>query len=266
MTTIDAMTRPAAIAPATPRPRTREKVSRALLGRILRGAVPVGEKLPTERALAAEFQVNRATVREALRYLESLELVAIRQGDGAYVQSVLESANPEAAKAMVQVDEAMRLEVLGAILEVRRINGPEIAYAAALRRTKHHLDQLEEVICHWHDRGVMERDQAVHRIISLAGGNIIQVLMTNFCQDFFDDFGHLYFARAANRRRSERFHREILQALREQNAGVARDIMRDVLQYAEAAIYDALAQETAAETVRRWSVGFGPKTLIGRTN
>ena len=49
--------------------------------------------------------------------------------------------------------------------------------------------------------------------------------------------------------------------------GICEEIAPDVVTGRdEAAIYDALAQETAAETVRRWSVGFGPKTLIGRTN
>ena len=247
-------------AQAAPRPRTHEKVTRTLLGRILRGDVAAGAKLPTERALAAEFQVNRATVREALRYLEHLELVAIRQGDGAYVQSVLQSANLETAKAMVQVDDPMRWEVLRAVLEVRRINSPEIAYAAALKRTNDHLTQLEHAVFQQQDRSVMERDQAVHRIISLAGGNIIQVLMTNFCQDFFHEFGHLFFTRAANRRRSERFHHEIWQAIRDQNAGVARDVMRDVLLYAEQAVYDALAKEMEAAPDGRSSLGMSPLT------
>ena len=46
-------------------------------------------------------------------------------------------------------------------------------------------------------------------------------------------FGHLYFNQQRNRQRSETFHRDICHAIREQNAGVARDIMHDVLQYAE---------------------------------
>jgi DNA-binding FadR family transcriptional regulator len=72
--------------------------------------------------------------------------------------------------------------------------------------------------------------------------------MTNFCQDFFDDFGRLYFARDAHCKRSQKFHRDILYAIRDQNAGVARDVMRDVLAYAERAVYDALDQATATES------------------
>lgn len=218
-----------------------------MLGSLFRGAIAPGERLPTERALAETYAVNRATVREALRYLEHLDLIAIRQGDGAYARHFLESRNLETAKAMARVDAGLRREVLTAVLEMRRINSPEVAYAAALKRSGDHVRQLEQLAFPRDAVGMMAQDKDVHRIISRASGNILHVLMTNFCQDFFDDFGHLYFSRKANCRRSARFHRDIFHAIRDQNAGVAREVMRDVLAYAERAVYEALGRETAAE-------------------
>ena len=120
-----------------------------------------------------------------------------------------------------------------------------MAYAAALKRSPEHLRLLEQIAFPPKDRDVMERDKDVHRVISRASGNILHVLMTNFCQEFFDDFGNLYFSRDANCKRSAKFHRDIFRAIRDQNAGVAREIMRDVLAYAERAVYDALQPETA---------------------
>jgi|GEM_PF-147934 len=225
---------------STKRPRAHEQVIHVLLKRIIRGELPVGSKLATERAMAATFQVNRATVREALRYLEHLDLVAIRQGDGAYVKNFLHSRNPETAKALMHVDDAMRHEILSAILEVRRINSPEVAHAAALKRSPDHLAQLREVALDRRDLSILERDKRVHHVIGLASGNIVQILMTNFYEDFFYEFGHLYFENRTNIARSEAFHQEIYHAIREQNAGVARDIMRDVLQYAEHAIFQEI--------------------------
>jgi GntR family transcriptional regulator, transcriptional repressor for pyruvate dehydrogenase complex len=231
------------------RARIHERVSRILLKRIIRGEIPIGARLSTERALAAEFQVNRATVREALRYLENLELIAIRQGDGAYVKNFLESGNLETAKAVMHVDDAMRLEVLTAILEVRRINSPAVAYAAALRRSPDHLARLQQVALHSPDLPILERDKNVHHIIGLASGNILQILMTNFYQDFFYDFGHLYFLNDNNIKRSEAFHRDIYHAIRDQNAGMARDIMRDVLQYAEQAIREEIESPAVTDSL-----------------
>jgi DNA-binding FadR family transcriptional regulator len=221
--------------------RTNEQVSRVLFRQILRGEIAVGAKLPTERRLAQAFQVNRATVREALRYLENLELIAVRQGDGAYVRNYLESGNLEIAKALVRVDATARREVLTALLEVRRTHTPQAAYTAALRRTSEHLRQLEQAALHRPDLAVIERDQQVHHIIALASGNILNVLLNNFFKDCFYDTGALYFRTARHRRRSERFHRDIYAAIADQNAGQAREIVHEVLRYAEKALLKEIA-------------------------
>ena len=47
---------------------------------ILEGKVRPGQKLPSERALAEEFDVSRPTVREAIQKLEARGLVQRRHG------------------------------------------------------------------------------------------------------------------------------------------------------------------------------------------
>src|SRR5438046_10068261 len=56
------------------------KVAAAIGGRILSRALREGERLPSETELARQFGVNRSTVREALRELESRGLVQRRPG------------------------------------------------------------------------------------------------------------------------------------------------------------------------------------------
>jgi GntR family transcriptional regulator, transcriptional repressor for pyruvate dehydrogenase complex len=225
------------------RPRMHEQFIDILLRRMVRGEYPVGGKLPTERAMAAEFGVNRATVREALRHLENLELIAVRQGDGAWIKDYRESGNLQTAKALLQVDVAMQREVFTAVLEVRRMVCPEIAYMAALRRTQAHLDPLQRLAWEMPELAISERDKQVHRHIGRASGNLIYALNTNFYEDFFDYAEELYFADPINARRSERFHREIYTAIEKQNASEAREVMAEVLAYAESAVYAALARK-----------------------
>lgn len=74
------------------RRRIHEAVAEQLRDAILDGRFPAGAKLPPERELAGEFQVNRTSVREALKVLEGLGLVRVRQGDGATVQPLTEAS------------------------------------------------------------------------------------------------------------------------------------------------------------------------------
>jgi len=74
------------------RSRLHEEIVTVIQKQIMSGRIAAGDKLPTERELAENFQVNRATVREALRKLENLDLVEIRHGDGLYVKIIWKAA------------------------------------------------------------------------------------------------------------------------------------------------------------------------------
>ena len=52
------------------------------------GAYRPDERLPTEHELAAEFEVSRPIVREALRRLREQGLIYSRQGAGSFVRSI----------------------------------------------------------------------------------------------------------------------------------------------------------------------------------
>lgn len=83
-----------AVVPFRPpvRRRVHESVAEQLRDAILDGRFRAGQKLPPERELAAEFQVNRTSLREAIKVLEGLGLVAVRQGDGATVRPLTEAS------------------------------------------------------------------------------------------------------------------------------------------------------------------------------
>lgn len=76
------------------RPRLRSvSVQDELKQRIDRGELPAGTRLPSEPELAAELQVSRATLREALRAMELEGLLRRRQGSGTFVAEHPRMAN-----------------------------------------------------------------------------------------------------------------------------------------------------------------------------
>lgn len=61
-------------------PKTGELIARELRKRIVRGELPEGASLPSETELMAQLGVSRASLREALRILESESLLTVRRG------------------------------------------------------------------------------------------------------------------------------------------------------------------------------------------
>src|SRR5437588_7779515 len=68
-------------------------VREQLTQRIDSGALAAGSRLPSEPVLATELGVSRATLREALRALESEGLVRRMWGSGTYVAEGGREAN-----------------------------------------------------------------------------------------------------------------------------------------------------------------------------
>src|SRR4051812_50174104 len=74
------------MAQAIRRSLVSDQVFRSLAEEILSGRYAPGEKLPTQRTLAAELGVNMASVREAVKRLEQLRLLEVRHGDAMRVR------------------------------------------------------------------------------------------------------------------------------------------------------------------------------------
>ena len=101
------------------RRRLHEDVAEQLRDAILDGRFAAGTKLPPERELAAEFGVNRTSVREAIKVLEGLGLVAVRQGDGATVRPLVD-ASLDVLGPMIFHGGRIDMALVGEMAEVMR--------------------------------------------------------------------------------------------------------------------------------------------------
>ena len=113
----------------------------SLCDAILTGRYAPGERLPTQRTLAAELGVNMASVRSALGRLEQLRLVEVRHGDAMRVLDWRHSGGLEALAVLGGVDPA----TVSALFEARRLLLTEAARLAAQRRTDEQAERLDEL-------------------------------------------------------------------------------------------------------------------------
>ncbi|MEU7693769.1 GntR family transcriptional regulator [Microbispora hainanensis] len=97
------------------RPRAFEEVLARIEERIAADGLTVGDRLPGERQLAEQLGVGRSSVREALRVLETLGVVASQAGRGPDAGAVLTSRPGEA------LTDLLRLHLGLATLSMREV-------------------------------------------------------------------------------------------------------------------------------------------------
>lgn len=121
----------------------REPAYKAVSGvmeqHILSGRLKTGTTLPTELDLAAQFGVNRSTVREAIRQLEQEGLVERRGGKKMYISLPgLFDLAPRAARSLI-----MHQVTFQELWEVASVVEPAAAGLAALRIDEADFAHLE---------------------------------------------------------------------------------------------------------------------------
>ncbi|MGI8680402.1 MAG: FadR/GntR family transcriptional regulator [Jatrophihabitans sp.] len=107
------------------RTRASDQVFQDLRLQIITGRLQRGDRLPSEKEMAAHYDVSSPTVREALRALSSMSLIEIRHGSGTYVSAETAKLLSSAMTAVVQLE---RVDLLS-ILDVS-----EALYLKAVRR------------------------------------------------------------------------------------------------------------------------------------
>lgn len=212
----------------------------SLLAKRIINQMQPGDKLPSERDIAADLDVNRATVREALKKLETLGLIEIRHGEGIFIKDYLTGGNLELFKMMIYLNETIPLSILQNLLEIRRIIVPQMAAKASENISKEELQQFEAIVTS-HDT-ILEKDLAVHQLIAKSSKNMLYIFILNFFNQIFRDFGYLYFENPDNQKRSDKFHRELLEAFKSKNSKKAYEITYSVLEYTEKRIYAYYSQ------------------------
>ena len=104
------------------------------------GELAPGQPLPSQRRLAEDLQVSRASLREALSRLGTLGLIRIEQGRGTFVAAPANGSDGEAVGAWRYGARYTPAEVY----QFRLIAEPSAAALAARYVTDGQLEQLEQ--------------------------------------------------------------------------------------------------------------------------
>jgi len=172
-----------------------DRVFRDLCESIVSGRYAPGEKLPTQRALAADLGVNMAPVREAVKRLEQLRLVEVRHGDAMRVADWRATGGLEAMAPLLFRPDGFDPQALAALMEARRVMLAQSARLAATRRTEDQAAELQRLAARIEEStgdpsAVQALDFAFFAELIEAAGNLVFSLVMNSIK-------HLYLENAA---------------------------------------------------------------------
>lgn len=239
--------------------RRADGVFEQLRSRILSGAFPAGEQLPNERELAAALHVNRASVREAVKHLEFLELVEVRHGQGTFVRELGESSALQLVEALLRDRHTLTRALLAQILEFRRHVTLQVVDLAARHCTEDQLARARSLLEREGHEGAdpkaaLDLDIAMNGLLGEATGNLMYQLVTNLFTRLLRRLGPLYYNEQRDHRRSLSTHARLLEALRRRDPASAQRIVEEMLEYSEERI---LAEAARLEAVGVLGSGAG---------
>jgi GntR family transcriptional repressor for pyruvate dehydrogenase complex len=211
---------------AVEKKKAYEDIVKQIRDLIEKGRLKKGDQLPTERELTETFKVSRATVREAIRTLESMMLVESRQGNGTYVLASSEEAlvQPLAAALFHEKDDLMD------IFYIRKLIEPSIAQLAAGNATRDEIKELDEILGKQEqdiENGVssLETDSSFHTVLARMAKNRALGRLLLALVDLLEETREEYLQNGVRAKESLQGHQKILAAIRSGDCAAARQAM-----------------------------------------
>jgi len=168
-----------------------EKVSDRIIAQIrdaiLSGQLKPGDKLASEKELMTQFEVSKATMREALRVLEVIGLIEIRKGTagGAFVAEVDMKTTIHSLINFIHFQPVSIRE----ITMLRFLIEPTVARVAAAGITDEDVLNLKKIIGEnvLSGRSELSKEIGFHRYLARMAGNTLLTLLIDFIDNLLED-------------------------------------------------------------------------------
>ncbi|RKP49852.1 FadR family transcriptional regulator [Cohnella endophytica] len=218
-----------------------ELAAKELQSYIENAGLKEGDKLPPLEELCEMMQVGRSSMREALRYLEALEMIEIVNGKGIYVRDV--ETYRLFAKVKVEDFKTMLLHVS----EVRRAVEGQCVELAAFRATPEDIAEMDYCL------GEMKRLKAInadksqidmrfHQAIYKASGNPVLESVIGSMWEMMEHFWQYPFGKADIFEDTYEYHFTLGEAIKSKDPAKARAEFNIIMDLVEQGIQNATAQ------------------------
>lgn len=211
-----------------------------------------GDRLPTERELAEEFEVSRPTVRSALQSLSAMGVVSSRKGTGTFIQGGPPTLGGEPLRLLADLHDFGSEEMFEA-------RGALEVTAAGLAATRASASQREQMATELAGMfGAIDapevflaHDIRFHRSVAAASNNAVLGALVEMVSSLVWERRRKTIKEAEDLRESAEMHRRIFDAIRARESAKARTAMAVHLRLALEGWAAEAARVSAREAVLR---------------
>jgi GntR family transcriptional repressor for pyruvate dehydrogenase complex len=205
------------------------RVARLIVADIVESGREPGDALAPESLMVERFGVSRASLREALRILETQGLISIKPGPGGGT-SVAPVSSSDFGRMATLFFQVMHVK-LGDVVEARLVIEPVMARMAAERHDPELNDQLRaNVATHQTadgDREWLSVTHGFHSMVCGMSGNPLLNLLAAALKDIYTDRVAGYVFPKENRDHVRETHTAIAEAIIARDAATAERLMHD---------------------------------------
>ena len=209
-----------------------DEVAQRVTELIREGSYEPGDRLPAISDMASRFDVGHPTLREALKKLEVLGLVEIKHGSGVYVKKnrdVLLMSNPIFSG---DVSKDMLVDLIEARMPIELKSVTQAAQNASEEDIEKLEELLEKAGENLDDDAILNQtNMAFHREVAVASGNMVIAQVLEVLSNLFEREQRALLDIHGSREEDHAQHLGILEAIRQNDEELARQRMRDHLEW-----------------------------------
>lgn len=225
----------------------------AIKSYILRQGLEPGDPLPTEAKLCADLQVSRSSVREALRQLQALDIVTVKQGRGTFVGEMSLTPLVETLVLRSALGQKSNKESLREVVKVRRYLDLGLTHDIVTTMAGTSNPDLEALVDAMRAKAqdgesFMDEDIAFHNgLLEKVGGELAQQLMAAMWMVHMAVVPDLGPAGSEGQRRTAEAHGAMLRAAEQGDAEAYQRAVWDHYAHLERLLVEKFAEENSAE-------------------
>jgi GntR family transcriptional repressor for pyruvate dehydrogenase complex len=223
---------------------TTEVIVQNLIKLISEKKLVPGDKLPSERVLCEMIGISRPLLREALKALQVMKIISIRQGAGAYVRNLRPENIIEHLDIVFHLDSSLYHD----LYEARRILEGSVAGIAASNITDEEIQTIEQNIQYARQaiddaELFFKLDLELHEIVLRASRNRIMPVFTKSVNKLSLIMREQTNAHRHIRQSAVEDHEKILYAMKIRDPAAARRAMESHISHVEQGFSAHMANE-----------------------